>query len=100
MPERSASSSSTTTTTPTATPASDSTHQALVHYGTATEIREQRAATLDGAYATNPARFRHRRPEPPKLSTVVWINEPQCKLSSTQKKKKCVKRLDKFRTHR
>lgn len=49
---------------------------ASVHYGTATEIREQRAATLDAAYATNPARFRHRPPTPPKLPSVAWINEP------------------------
>jgi putative transposase len=32
--------------------------------------------TLEAAYAANPARFRHRRPEPPKLPTVAWINEP------------------------
>ncbi len=49
---------------------------ASVHYGTATEIRAQRARTLDTAYAANPARFRHRRPTPPKLPTVAWINEP------------------------
>jgi putative transposase len=49
---------------------------ASVHYGTASEIRAQRAATLDAAYATDPARFRHRRPTPPKLPTVAWINEP------------------------
>jgi putative transposase len=49
---------------------------ASVHYGTATEIRAQRAVTLDAAYAANPARFRHRRPTPPKLPTVAWINEP------------------------
>lgn len=49
---------------------------ASVHYGTATEIRAQRAATLDAAYAANPARFRHRKPEPPRLPTVAWINEP------------------------
>jgi putative transposase len=50
---------------------------ASVHYGTANEIRQQRSVTLDAAYAANPARFRHRRPEPPKLPTVAWINEPQ-----------------------
>ena len=50
---------------------------ASVHYGTATEVRAQRQVTLDTAYAANPARFRHRRPEPPKLPTVAWINEPQ-----------------------
>jgi putative transposase len=49
---------------------------ASVHYGTATEIRAQRAATLDAAYAANPARFQHRRPRPPKLPTVAWINHP------------------------
>jgi putative transposase len=49
---------------------------ASVHYGTAGEIRAQRAVTLDAAYAANPARFRHQRPHPPKLPTVAWINEP------------------------
>ena len=49
---------------------------ASVHYGTATEVRAQRQVTLDAAYATNPTRFRHRRPQPPKLPTVAWINEP------------------------
>mgnify|MGYP001194396817 FL=1 len=49
---------------------------ASVHYGTATEIRAQRTATLDAAYAANPDRFRGRRPSPPKLPTVAWINDP------------------------
>jgi len=49
---------------------------ASVHYGTATEIREQRARTLDAAYNADPARFRHRRPSPPELPTVAWINDP------------------------
>ncbi len=49
---------------------------ASVHYGTATEIRAHRAATLTAAYNANPARFRHRPPTPPKLPTVAWINEP------------------------
>ena len=48
---------------------------ASVHYGTAVEIRAQRAATLDAAYAANPTRFT-RRPVPPKLPTIAWINEP------------------------
>jgi putative transposase len=50
---------------------------ASVHFGTAGEIREQRAITLNNAYQANPARFRHRQPEPPKLPTVAWINQPQ-----------------------
>lgn len=49
---------------------------ASVHYGTAPQIRAQRAATLDAAYAANPARFNHRRPTPPRLPTIAWINEP------------------------
>jgi len=48
---------------------------ASVHYGTAIEIRAQRAATLDAAYAANPTRFT-RRPQPPKLPTIAWINQP------------------------
>lgn len=58
---------------------------ASVHFGTATEVRAQRAETLDAAYAENPARFRHRRPEPPKLPTVSWINEPNLEEESAQK---------------
>jgi putative transposase len=49
---------------------------ASVHYGTAPQIRAQRAATLDAAYAANPTRFGHRRPTPPKLPSAAWINEP------------------------
>ena len=49
---------------------------ASVHYGTAGEIRAQRGATLDAAYAANPARFNHRRPAPPELPTAAWINDP------------------------
>ena len=49
---------------------------ASVHYGTATEVRTQRQATLDAAYAAHPDRFGHRRPAPPKLPTAAWINQP------------------------
>ncbi|MCP3855537.1 MAG: transposase, partial [Actinomycetia bacterium] len=49
---------------------------ASVHYATATKIRAARAETLTTAYNTNPARFRHRPPTPPKLPEVAWINEP------------------------
>jgi len=48
---------------------------ASVHYGTAVEIRAQRAVTMDAAYAANPTRFA-RRPQPPTLPTIAWINEP------------------------
>lgn len=49
---------------------------ASVHYGTAGEIRRQRQATLHAAFDANPSRFRHRRPEPPKLPAAAWINQP------------------------
>ncbi len=48
---------------------------ASVHYGTAQQVRAQRAATLDKAYAATPNRFSHR-PTPPKLPTIAWINPP------------------------
>jgi putative transposase len=58
---------------------------ASVHHGTAIEVRAKRAATLNAAYAANPGRFRHRRPSPPKLPTVAWINKPTIE-NDTQKK--------------
>lgn len=49
---------------------------ASVHHGTAAEVRTQRQQTLDAAYAAHPERFGHRRPAPPTLPTVAWINQP------------------------
>jgi putative transposase len=49
---------------------------ASVHYGTAHEIRTQRAHTLDAAFTANPDRSRGRRPTPPALPTIAWINDP------------------------
>jgi putative transposase len=49
---------------------------ASVHYGTVHEVRHQRRATLHAAFAANPRRFGHRRPEPPQLPAAAWINEP------------------------
>ena len=49
---------------------------ASVHHGTAAEIRAQRAATLQVAYAANPDRFGRRPPNPPQLPTAAWINQP------------------------
>ncbi|WP_152447919.1 integrase core domain-containing protein [Nocardiopsis alkaliphila] len=48
---------------------------ASVHFGTAGQVREQRARALDQAYAAHPERF-SRRPEPPRLPETVWINDP------------------------
>jgi putative transposase len=46
-----------------------------VHFGTAGQIREQRAVTLAAAYAAHPERFA-RRPASPRIPAVAWINEP------------------------
>jgi hypothetical protein len=48
---------------------------ASVHYGTATEIRANRAVVLDAAHARNPERF-SKPPTPPRLPTAAWINPP------------------------
>jgi putative transposase len=48
---------------------------ASVHFGTAEQIQAQRQATLNLAYAEHPERFT-RRPRPPKLPEVAWINQP------------------------
>jgi putative transposase len=58
---------------------------ASVHYGTAAEVRAKRGETLDAAYAANPIRFGQRRPEPPQLPTVAWINEPVTSEEGAQK---------------
>ena len=49
---------------------------ASVHFGTVSQVRQQRQTTLHAAYDKHPARFRHRRPEPPKLPAAAWINQP------------------------
>jgi putative transposase len=48
---------------------------ASVHFGTAEQIHAQRQVTLNHAYATHPERFT-RRPRPPQLPEVAWINQP------------------------
>jgi len=48
---------------------------ASVHFGTAEQVQVQRQATLNRAYAQHPERFA-RRPRPPALPEVAWINQP------------------------
>ena len=48
-----------------------------VHHGRAELIRARRAEVLDDAYATHPERFVRKPPQPPRLPTVAWINEPK-----------------------
>jgi len=49
---------------------------ANVHYGRTQDIIATRSQTLDAAFATNPARFKGKRPEPKLLPEAVWINPP------------------------
>ncbi|MEU3349926.1 DDE-type integrase/transposase/recombinase [Streptomyces sp. NPDC006700] len=48
---------------------------ASVHFGTAEEIRDQRAVALAQAHERHPERFT-RRPRPPEIPGRVWINDP------------------------
>jgi putative transposase len=56
---------------------------AQVHYGQATLVLAQRQATLDAAYARNPARFGHRKPSAGTLPEQVWINAPAIAVTET-----------------
>ena len=49
---------------------------AMVHYGLAPAIRENRQFVLDAAYAAHPDRFVRRPPTPLPLPKEVWINKP------------------------
>ena len=49
---------------------------ASMHFGTANAVQAERAETLSAAYAANPRRFCNRRPSPPTMPTIAWINNP------------------------
>jgi putative transposase len=50
---------------------------AVVHYGQAEAVTEQRRQVLQAAYAAHPERFVRGEPKPPSLPQEVWINKPQ-----------------------
>jgi putative transposase len=50
---------------------------AMVHYGQAESVREQRQQVLDKAYMDHPERFVRGRPTPPQAPKEVWINQPR-----------------------
>jgi putative transposase len=50
---------------------------AMVHFGQAPAIRQQRQTVLDAAYLAHPDRFVRRPPTPLPLPKEVWINKPQ-----------------------
>jgi hypothetical protein len=49
---------------------------AMLHYGKAGQVIEQRQKVLDQAFERNPERFPHARPKHPPQPTAVWINPP------------------------
>jgi putative transposase len=49
---------------------------ASMHFGTAGDVQAARGEVLEAAYAANPRRFCNRRPRPPKMPTIAWINKP------------------------
>jgi putative transposase len=55
-----------------------------VHYGRAELVRARRADVLADAYVAHPERFVRKPPEPPRLPTAAWINEPKEDSPSTQ----------------
>jgi putative transposase len=55
---------------------------AVVHYGVAAAVREQRQQVLAAAYAAHPERFVKGRPQPADLPTAVWINPPPKKTTA------------------
>ena len=50
---------------------------AMVHYGLAPAIHQNRQLVLDAAYTAHPDRFVRRPPVPLPLPKEVWINKPQ-----------------------
>lgn len=50
---------------------------AMVHYGQAEQVRQNRQRALDIAYAAHPERFVRCPPTPPDLPKEVWINKPK-----------------------
>jgi len=56
-----------------------------MHFGTANDVQAARIQTLHAAYAANPRRFCNRRPNPPNMPTIAWINKPTI-TNDTQKK--------------
>jgi len=71
---------------------------ASVHFGTAAEVRAQRAETLQAAYATNPVRFRHRGQSRPNCRRSHGSTSPFRRGGQTEGFiRTCLKLLDRFR---
>jgi len=49
---------------------------AVVHYGQAEQVRQQREHVLRAAYDAHPERFANGSPKLQPLPSAVWINKP------------------------
>jgi putative transposase len=49
----------------------------IIHHGLGQERWDERSATLQCAFQRNPIRFVKGQPKPPKIPSVVWINQPK-----------------------
>jgi putative transposase len=56
---------------------------AMVHYGLAPAVRQNRQLVLDAAYSAHPDRFVRRSPTPLPLPKEVWINKPLNSVDNT-----------------
>jgi putative transposase len=56
---------------------------AVVHYGLASEVRQNRQMVLDAAFTAHPNRFVRRPPVSLPLPKEVWINKPQSSDANT-----------------
>lgn len=57
---------------------------AMLHYGQAQTVTQQRQQVLQAAYLTHPERFVRGLPLPPAVPTQVWINPPITSRSDPQ----------------
>jgi len=57
---------------------------AMVHYGIAPTVLDERQRVLAAAYAAHPERFVNAPPKPQPVPTSVWINPPQTSLTQAR----------------
>jgi putative transposase len=57
---------------------------AMLHYGRAERVMQEREQVLRAAYRAHPERFVKGMPLPPTVPTAVWINPPPSTRQSTQ----------------
>src|SRR5712692_135704 len=74
---------------------------AVVHYGLADGVRDQRQRVLAAAYAAHPERFVRGVPQPAALPEAVWINPPQKngRVAETTGRQDAPDRMKRLATH-